>query len=226
MPLKKLHELINRDDPAWPLVQQWIAEATNSVEVLPPPDQTKREKALLAAQVTTRSPMGAIIYESGGILVDYGWLRILGSGHPRLPRSLPGWNFGRSFFVSGQRPPFVLIADDVVGGFFALDAGALGLAQGKVCYHAPDSLTWENTGKGYSDFLIWCFQGDLNKYYETMRWPGWKEELPGVGGDQVFGIYPFLSASGPPIAERRRQPVGIAEVYDLHVGKRSKESLE
>jgi hypothetical protein len=111
--MKPLHELINRDDPGWALVQQWIAEATNPVEVLPPPDDAGRERALLDAQVTTRSPMGAIIYESGGIIVDHGWLRILGAGHPRLPRSLPAWNLQRSCSVSGQPPTFLLIADDV-----------------------------------------------------------------------------------------------------------------
>lgn len=226
MALKELHELISQEDPAWPLVQQWVAEATNSVEVLPPPDNATREQALLATQVTTRSPMGAIIYESGGILVDHGWLRILGSGHPRLARSLPRWNFGRSIFVSGQQPPFILVADDVVGGFFAIDGGGFGLERGKVCYHAPDTLTWENTEKSYSDFLVWCFRGDMAKYYETMRWPSWREELRAVSGDQMFGIYPFLSASGPPIGERSRKPIGIAEVYDLHIGRRAGESVE
>jgi hypothetical protein len=68
MPLKSLQELINGEDPAWPLVQEWVAEATNPVEILLPPEQRTREEALLATQVTTRSPMGAIIYESGGIL--------------------------------------------------------------------------------------------------------------------------------------------------------------
>jgi len=42
--------------------------------------ETNRKSALVAVQVTTRSPMGAIIYETGGILVDHGWIRILGSG--------------------------------------------------------------------------------------------------------------------------------------------------
>src|SRR5882724_4909241 len=127
MALKTLQELINRDDPGWPLVQNWISEAANPVEILPPPDDTKREQSLVASQVTTRSSMGAIIYESGGILVDHGWLRILGSGHPRLPRSLPDWNFGRSYVIAGEQPRFLLIADDVVGGFFAIDGGGLGL---------------------------------------------------------------------------------------------------
>jgi len=217
--MKPLHELISRDDPGWPLVQQWVGEATNSVEVLPPPDDDARERALLDTQVTTRSPMGAIIYESGGIFVDHGWLRILGSGHPRLPRSLPAWNFKRSHSVSGQPPPFLLVADDVVGGFFAVDGGGLGLERGKVCYFAPGTLAWESTQLGYSEFLVWCFRGDLAKYYEDVRWPGWQDEARAVRGDQALSIYPFLSCAGPPIAERSRRPVSISEIYDLHVGQ-------
>ena len=217
--MKPLHELINRDDSAWPLVQQWVAEATNPVEVLPPPDDATRERALLDMQVTTRSPMGAITFESGGIFVDHGWLRILASGHPRLPRSLPGWNFKRSFSVSGQSPPFLLIADDVVGGFFSVDGGGLGLERGKVCYFAPGTLAWERTNFGYSEFLVWCFRGDLGKYYEDVRWPGWQDEAYAVRGDQALSIYPFLSCAGPPIAERSRRPVDIAETYALHIGQ-------
>jgi uncharacterized protein DUF2625 len=215
--MKELYELIDREDPGWPLVQQWIKEARNRVEVLPPPDDATRERALVATQVTTRSPMGAIIYESGGILVDHGWLRILGSGHPRLPRSVANWNFGRSFSVAGARPEFVLVADDVVGGFFAIDGGGLGFEQGKVCYFAPDALEWENTEKGYSDFLIWCFQGDLGMYYENARWPNWQHEVQEVAGDQALGFLPPLSEAGPLASERRRQPMPVAEIYSLHV---------
>ena len=46
-------------------------QATNPVEVLPPVE-ANRKPALVAVQVTTRSPLGAIIYDTGGILVDHG----------------------------------------------------------------------------------------------------------------------------------------------------------
>jgi hypothetical protein len=37
--------------------------------------------------------MGAIVYHTGGLLIDHGWLRILGGGgHPRTQRSLMSWN--------------------------------------------------------------------------------------------------------------------------------------
>ena len=217
--MKPLHELISRDDPGWPVVQRWAVEATNPLEILPPSDDATRARALLDTQVTTRSPMGAIIYETGGIFVDHGWLRILGSGHPRLPRSLPAWNFKRSFSVLGQPPPFLLVADDVIGGFFAVDGGGLGLEHGKVCYFAPGTLAWESTHLGYSEFIVWCLRGDLAKYYEDVRWLGWQDEARAVRGDQALSIYPFLSCAGPPISERSRRPVSISEIYDLHVGQ-------
>ncbi|MBI3851003.1 MAG: DUF2625 domain-containing protein [Verrucomicrobia bacterium] len=220
--MKTLQELINREDPAWPLVRQWIAEAANPVEILPPPDDATRERALINTQVTTRSPMGAITYESGGILIDHGWLRILAAGHPRLPRSLPGWNSDRSFTVSGQRPSFLLIADDVVGGFFAIDGGGLGFERGKVCYLPPDTLTWENTEKGYSDFLVWCFKGDLATYYEAMRWGSWQKDLETVGGDEVFGFLPPLCIGDSPVAKRGRELISVSKIYELHVAQSNK----
>ena len=216
--LKELHELINRDDSGWQIVQGWVAAAKNTVEVLPPPDKATREKALLSTQVTTRSPMGAVIYETGGILVDHGWIRILGSGHSRLPRSLPDWNFGRSFSEFGPQPTFLLCADDVIGGFFAIDGGGLGIASGKVCFFAPDRLAWENTNLGYSEFLVWCFQGDVAKFYESQRWTGWEKEIATLGGADALDIYPFLSALGPPISERSRRPAPVASIYKLHIG--------
>src|SRR5262245_58532849 len=109
--MRSLDQLLEKDDPAWPLAEQWIQTAMNQVEVLPASDPSRSE-ALVATQVTTRSPLGAIIYETGGLLVDHGWIRILGSGHPRLPRSLPHWNLGRSVEKIGGSPTFVLVADD------------------------------------------------------------------------------------------------------------------
>src|SRR5215831_10739950 len=94
--MRPLRELINESEPAWPLVLQWISEAAVEVEVLPV-ERKIAETALLATQVSTRSPMGAVVYNSAGIFIDHGWLRILGAGgHPRFQRSLPAWNEGRS----------------------------------------------------------------------------------------------------------------------------------
>ncbi len=217
-PMRPLAELLATNEPAWPMVQEWIRSAKRPVDVLPPrsPD---REEALFDSQVTIRSPMGAIVYESGGLFIDDGWLRVLGSGHPRFPRTLPDWNRGRSTSADGRSLGFWLIADDVVGGFFALDGGALGPGKGHVYYFAPDSLRWEPMNEmGYGQFLVWAFQGDLQRYYESMRWPGWETEVAAISGDKALSIYPFLwSKEGRDVGKASRRPVPISEVYDLNV---------
>jgi hypothetical protein len=212
--MRALTDLLEKNDPAWPLVQEWLRSATNPVEVLPPRDP-QRGEALVSLQVTTRSPMGAVVYESGGILVDHGWLRLLGSGHPRLPRSLPEWNRGRTWTDRQQPPPMLLVADDVVGGFFAINGGGLTGPPGNAFYFAPDTLRWEDLGFGYTAFLHWALSGDLARYYAGSRWSGWEAEVTSLHGGQALSIYPFLWAAGPAIGERSRRPVPVDEVYGI-----------
>ncbi len=113
--MREMNQLVNTEDSAWPIIQNWLKDATNHTELLPV-NKDLAETALYQLQVTTKSPMGALVYGSGGLLIDNGWLRIAGSGHPRLPRDPVSWT---------QRPEFagvraLPIADDVAGGIFAL----------------------------------------------------------------------------------------------------------
>lgn len=212
-----LNQLIDREDPAWPLVQGWVAQASNPVMVLPP-SEPNRTDTLLDLQISTQSTMGSIAYESGGILVDYGWMRILGSGHPKLPRSVTEWN--KAVWGDEEEYPYYLIADDVVGGFYALDSGVLGNAE-SVFYFAPDTLEWEDTDQGYTDFIDFCLSGDLEKYYASMRWRNWREEVSLVNGDDAISVVPplafTLEPELDPIDARQRTIVSIYELYDFHV---------
>ncbi len=207
--MRTLSELIDEEESAWPLVQQWIAEASVDVEVLPLIDTIYSNAALVATQVTTRSPMGAIAFNSAGIFIDSGWFRILGAGqHPRFRRSLPSWNQGRS-------DGFYLVADDVVGGYFAINGGALGDDPGKVYYYPPDSLAWEQCGLSYSDFVVWAMSGKLEEFYETFRWQDWETDISQLTGDQVVSVYPLVWAEGPSIANRDRKAVDASEYYSM-----------
>jgi hypothetical protein len=213
--MRTIDELISNES-AWPLVQGWIDAASNGVEVLEA-GEPARSSALEALQVTTRSPMGAVVYETGGLLIDGGWLRVLGSGHPRLPRTLPGWNRGRTWNEGDGAPAILLVADDVIGGSFAINGGGLAGPPGHVHYFAPDSLAWESLDRGYSDFLSWALSGDLGKFYEGQRWPGWSADVAALPGDRAFCAYPFSWAKGPPVAERLRRAVTMAELFDLQL---------
>ena len=207
MQTRPLTELINTQDPGWPVVQGWIASAKNKVQVLPK-TAARADSALLAAQVTTRSPLGAVVYETGGIVVDNGWLRILGSGSPALNRDLMGWN-------KDKQKGLLLVADDALGGFFALNGGAFGQATlGKIYYLSPDNLEWEPLNMGYSDFLVFCFSGNLNKFYDKLRWKGWQQEIATLNSNQGIACYPFLfTEEGKNINKTVRKAVPIKELW-------------
>ncbi|MBH8558219.1 DUF2625 domain-containing protein [Hymenobacter negativus] len=208
--MRSLTELINTQEPGWELVQVWIKAAKNNVQVLPR-TAAKADSALLAAQVTTRSPMGAVIYETGGIIVAGGWLRILGSGSRFLNRDMMGWN-------KGKQQGLLLVADDVLGGFFAINGGAFGQASlGKMYYLAPDGLEWEPLEFGYSDFLVFCFSGNLDKFYDGLQWKGWQKEIAQLDGDHgIFCLPPLFTKEGKDLNKVSRKPVPIAELWGLH----------
>ena len=215
---RTLQELLTVDEPAWPQVERWLKDSRIPVEVLRPNEQ-EAQQALLETQVTLRSPMGAVVYHTGGLLIDHGWLRLLGSGHPRLPRSMAAWNQGRSTTSAGKSLGFWLIADDVVGGFFALNGGGFGPGTGQVFYFAPDTLRWEcMNGFGYGEFLVWSLSPNLKTFYQRMYWDGWEAEVSSLKGDEALSIYPFPCAvEGKDIAKCSRKPCPIGEIFSLNV---------
>jgi hypothetical protein len=214
--MKTLEELINKEDSGWDLVKEWLASAKNQYEILPK-DTKRAEMELLNAQITTRSAMGAVIYETGGILIDYGWIRILGSGSPQLDRGLMEWNKGKTFENYGEQPNNLLVADDVIGGYFAINSGTLGDEIGKIYYLAQDTLKWESLGCGYSDFLNWTFNGNIQKFYELFKWKTWKEDVEEISGSQTFSFVPFLWTKYNNIEELDRKIIPTKESYELTV---------
>lgn len=213
--MRTLNELINLDEPGWDLITQWLNEAQNQYEILPR-DKERAERELLNTQVTTRSPMGAIVYETGGILIDNGWLRILGSGSEKLDRGLAEWNKGKTFANFGEQPSYLLIADDIIGGYFALNAGGIGSEIGKVYYLAQDTLEWECLDTNYSEFVYWALTGNLSQFYGTFRWRNWQNDIQLANGNQVFSFYPFLwTKKASDIEKTSRTLVPIEENYKL-----------
>ena len=102
--MKTLEELLDKNS-AWLILRDWFASAKNHYEILPSYAEDA-SAALVGMQLSTRSPLGAIVYETGGVLIDHGWLRILGSGNEKLPRGLFDWNFGKTFKQSGEQPSY------------------------------------------------------------------------------------------------------------------------
>jgi hypothetical protein len=212
---RTLDELVEKKEPGIDLVRTWARAAKNEVELLPG-DRAEGERALVALQVTSRSPMGAIALETGGLLIDHGWIRVLGGGCKRLPRSIQMWN-GLGAGATPRLRGAVLVGDDVLGGFFAVNGGGLRGDRGHVFYHSAQSLRWEDVAPSYSDWLVRMMSGDLERFYAGLRWPGWRRDVEMLAGDRGISVYPFLSAAGADISKRDRRPVTLAELWGLLV---------
>jgi len=216
--LISLDKLVNKTDPAWPLVQKWIEAAKNKVEVLPV-DSTKANEVLYNSQTTTYATLGSVIYNTGGIMVDNGWIRILGSGSESLNRNIAEWNKGKTIKEYGDNIPYLLIADDAVGGFFAINYGGLGPDIKNVYYLEPNTLTWQPLGAGYGEFLIFCFDSDLTKFYKGLRWTNWNQFIANLDGTKTYSFRPYLWQEGTDIDKCSRKLVGIEEMYRFNIMK-------
>lgn len=206
--MKAISELIFEAD-SWTIVQDLIRNSQLNIEILEN-NRTQSEEVLYKLQITNRSTMGAIALESGGLIVDNGWLYILGSGHPRIYGSL---------VINKHSPLFeegFVVAYDVVGGLFAINTGQFGSDSRNIFYFAPDTLEWEDTGKGYTDFIYWIFNGDLNKYYEAFRWDNWINDLKEVNYDQGISVFPYLwSNEGENIEKSYKKAIPLNEIWGI-----------
>lgn len=145
----------------------------------------------------------------------------MGSGSQKLNRSLPAWNKGKSFEAFGEPAPFYLVADDAVGGFFAINGGAWHKDVGKIFYLSPDALEWEPLGLSYTDFLLFCFNNDLDKFYEGQRWNNWRKEVDTLGGTRVYNFFPPLwTKEGKNINNSSRSAIPVEEQYSFNMDMR------
>ncbi|WP_031013598.1 DUF2625 family protein [Streptomyces sp. NRRL F-5727] len=191
------NELINVDDPAWPILLQDLAGTDVPVEVLLG-DPMAGRASLLQLQVSARSNLGGIVLNCGGLLVDGGWLRIFGSPSEAGLPGLAEVNAMPSTFDPSWRPGAgLVVAHDVLGGVFALNGGNPRESgrpgePGEIVYFAPDALRWEALGAGHSAWLSWVFSGGLQEFYEGLRWDGWRSEVSVLDGRQGLSFFPPL----------------------------------
>jgi hypothetical protein len=199
---------------AWPQIAALIDAAPFPVEIAPPSDDHAADmEALHAHEGTT---LGAMISHTGGLLIDHGWVRLLGSHSERLGRSLVGWNAAQGLGGDGRAPGLLIVGDDVLGGIFAIDGGAFGGEPGLVWYFGPDSLSWEPLNCGFTALLHFLIGPGLDTFYADHRWPGWAAEVDAISGDGAIFLHPPLWAVGPNIPERHRGAVPMTEMLAAH----------
>jgi hypothetical protein len=189
-----------------------MSAATRSIQVLAA-DRSRSEAVLVALQVTTRSPMGALALETGGLVID-DLLRVLGGAGPRMAGDLARWNGMGDQPLLPAREGALLVAHDAFGGFFALDGGGLGDGKSQVFYFGPDSLAWENLRIGYSSWLVAMMSDTLLTFYADNLWDGWEREVSTLTLDQGLSFAPPLwAAESRPIESTSRRAVPILELW-------------
>jgi hypothetical protein len=209
-------QLIDAEEDAWPDVTNWVRDSIRPAEVLTA-DPAAGEATLFALQITTRSPMGAIALRAGGVLVDGGWLRILGAGHARVGGGLREWNgLDGNAPVDSPLAGALIVAYDVVGGFFAINGGAWDGPTGAVRYFGPDTRDWQALDLTYTALLRFALLGDLAAFYANLRWPGWEADLATVGPDEAFSFYPWLGFEAESIATRSRRVIPARELWSFN----------
>ncbi|MFD0730216.1 DUF2625 family protein [Planotetraspora mira] len=218
-----MDELINTDDSAWPLI---LAEVSRSVVVtrMLPAVEERGRATLHQLQVTTRSFLGAMALHSGGMLIDHGWVRVLGgsSGVDGMP-SLADANKFPSVVDPTWAPSALIVAYDVLGGAFAIKGvpaptGPQPGEPGQMIYFAPDSMQWEGMEIGHGDWLSWLLSGGLEKFYESLRWSGWQEDANALRADQGISVMPPLwsAEAQADVAATHKRPVPMWELLGLH----------
>ncbi|MEY9851880.1 hypothetical protein ABH923_001558 [Leifsonia sp. EB41] len=194
------------DESVWPAVVRQVREASVEVEVLSV-DAFRAHAVGHELPLTQHSTLGAIAANTGGLLVDSSWLRILGGGSPGLP-SLAEENSG------GRAQSHLVVAFDALGGRFAIDGGGLGVAAGEVCYWGPDTLAWSGIGGGHSAFVAWALAGGLAEFYGSLRWTGWQDDTRSLRADQGWTLYPPpFSREGQDANAVSRAVVPLAELH-------------
>src|SRR5687768_17585852 len=179
-------QLAATDDPAWPQVQTWALGA--GATILPVSAEAGL-RTLYRLQVSARSTLGALALNCGGIVLQSGWLRLLGGGHDGL-LDLATANGLADPSGHDHLPAELAVAHDVVGGLFAVNGGELPGQVGEVAYWGPDTLDWTPLGVGHSGFVEWALSDVAVGFYEELRWDGWEDEAAALGLDEGIALDP------------------------------------
>ena len=99
------------------------------------------------------------------------WLRIADLVTPVATRSSVGHNALNSQ-AYGLYPSLTMSQ----GEFLLLMVAILGKIPAAFIICA-DTLNWESLEVDYSEFLQWALSGDLDTFYENVRWQQWREDV-------------------------------------------------
>ena len=198
---------------SWELIQEILSRSNR--EILFNNTNMVNTKVILdKLKISGNSFVGAIIQNTSGVVID-NWIRLLGSDSKKN-RGIVSYNLINEDGIAEKIDKMLIVADDIVGGVFALNAGRFSEEIGDVWYFAPDTLEWESLNMKYSELIVWIAQGEMDEFYSTMRWNLWKEDSKSVNFNEAILIYPFLWSNEIQIEKADKKIVPVEELLDIN----------
>lgn len=205
----------DRDNNLWLELVQMFDEVKCDIKINEA-DTEVADKILERLQITKKSALGAIVYNTSGITIG-SWIRILGSGNDIDTRNIITWNNFDCNGVATKIKGALIIADDIIGGIFALNAGKFNGEKGDVWYFAPDTLQWESLKMKYSEFISWTVNGNVDEFYISLRWNEWLKQAKTVGFNDAILVYPFLWSDGVDIEKADKKIIPLEELLNINL---------
>jgi hypothetical protein len=165
-------------------------------------------------EIARNSVLGVVVLYTEGIYID-NWIRVIGQRgkhHNGIIEYNSEQMNGNSDFLRGT----VVVAQDIVGGIFAINKSRFSEGQKKIWYFAPDTLEWECLDMNYAEYMAWLLQGDTDMFYDSMRWKGWEKDCKDVGFDKSFLIYPFLWSKECDLSTATKKIVPYTELININ----------
>ena len=164
--------------------------------------------------LSSMSVLGVVVSHTSGICID-NWVRMIGqSGASR--RGIADYNELKTEEKRFALEGMLVVAQDIVGGIFAINRDRFEEGIRKVWYFAPDTLDWECLDMSYPAFAAWLVREDIDSFYRSMRWEKWREDCEKAHFDDGISIYPFLWAKECNIEKASKRVVPFEELAGIN----------
>ncbi len=202
----------------WNEINQIIDNSLFSVDLIHG-NEEKGKLIIDKLELNENTFFANVILKIAGIKID-NCIRILGQGDNQIVsiQEINAFELGMPNKIKGM----LIVAHDIFGGFFAMNIGAMNEQLGIIFYFAPDTLNWESLDMNYSQFFQWCMLGNVDEFYESLRWNGWKEIAQVVDFNNGILFYPFLWSKEFDINTVSKKIVPFDELFNINMDYRKK----
>ena len=199
------------DDPAWPIVLGWSAEAKNPHRLLEAEDADGVATLASLEGITEWSVLGALARNCAALVVD-DWLLVLGAGGA----GYPGLREFNGPDASDPLPGNLIVGVDVMGGGFVVNGGGLDCGEpGEVCFLGADDPSWMACGMGHAAWVGWALDGAVDEFYAEARWSGWREDVARLEPGRGISSYPPPYTVEGKREDVSRRPVPLWELWGV-----------